>query len=595
MIVEPVSVEFSNFADVVPLDTATGTHEHLTWQLLNLLFDHGDRKPQGMNEEEFNRLQNRKRKEELSAFWQALVYDDAQQHLKQAATPEEKAIAHLSCNSIADACHVLLEGLDLRLATMIAQIGGDAAMRRDMTSQIEEWRRLDVLAEMDESIRALYELISGNCALSEGKIGAGRENRASSFKIGSHFKLDWRRAFGLRLWYGTMHDEPIELAVAQFADALRDGKEDVKPVPWFIEQKLDMGWNDPEKECREDVLWGILKLYASSKLDLPANIEEVLAPENVSGHPLNARLSFLLFQVFKSRWDDPDEDEERIVPMPTIRDSDDARSSFLSSTASTAESDIQAEEPLIELGDKLTLTYAASLHTPEHWTTAVWAYTHLSNSTMRAHYIRSLLNQFSHTYNLAESDTTFKYLAGPLQVPLTWMHAAAALEAKIKGDVLHQATHLIKASELEEAHEVLCRKVGPNSVISRDYDALRELLGGFLGTPPSSPTSELSHASHAFSKKKEPVPGWSQGGQIYFDYVELLDLTHQRVAYRDDEDLNEQINHLLLELQRALEAVKKDKWESVGLEERVALTEIAGTVADLTAKHKVCLLSLKTI
>jgi nuclear pore complex protein Nup98-Nup96 len=581
LMTDPAPVEFSDMAKAVALDTPRGIHEQHAWQLLSLLFDDADKIPDGVDAEHVQLH----RKEQLSEFWKVLVWDDAQKHVQQAASAEEKAIAHLSCNNVADACHSLLAGLDLRLATMVAQIGGDASMRQNLVTQIDEWRRLDVLSEMEDSHRALYELLSGNCAQSEGKNTSGRENKASTFGISVRFALDWRRAFGLRLWYGIMHDEPIEMAVAQFADAIRDGLELVKPVPWFSEAGEDMGWNDPDFEDREDLLWGILKLYASSKLELDANIEDVLAPENVSGHPLNARLAFQMFQLFKSRLDDESEPDERKVGMPTVRgqDADAHRSSFLSSTASQVDKDAQSALPLVELGDKLTLTYASSLHTRTHWTTAAWVYTHLSSHTMREHYLKSLVNQFISTYTLDDSDPTYTYLTRTLHVPSTWLHAAAALQAKTSGDALAQATHLIHADQLDEAHDVLCRKVGPDAIISRDYDPLRELMGGFLPTPTSSPSSTYSSAA---ARRKEPVKGWTQGGQIYFDYIELVDLTGQRSTFRVDPDLNARIAELVSKLAKALEGKARDM-EGVGVEERVAIREIAGVVAGLVAKQAV--------
>jgi len=569
---EPGSLEFSSMAKAVTIDTPAGAHEQQAWQLLSLLFDDPDSLPHGVEAEHANQY----KKEVLSEFWKQLVWDDAQRHVRDAASPEEKAIAYLSCNNIADACEALLEGMDLKLATMVAQIGGDAAMRQSLSAQIDEWRRMDVLSEMDDSYRAIYELLAGNCARSEGKNVSSRENKAATFGICSRFNLDWRRAFGLRLWYGITNDEPIQMAVAQFADAIRDGLEDVKPVPWFIEGEVDMGWNDPESEHREDLLWGILKLYACSKLDLPANIEDVLAPENVSGNPLNARLSFQLFQLFKSRKDDTQEVDARKVHMPTNRGSGETghRSSFMSSTASHFDKDEQAEDPLVELGDKITLTYAASLHTPQHWTTAIWVYSHLSSTAMREHYMKVFINQFSHTYSLDREadDPIYVYLTDKLRVPETWLHAAAALRAKTDGDALSQATHLIHAHELDEAHEVLCRKVGPEAIISRDFDPLRDLLGHFQ---PDAP------------RRKEPVQGWAQGGQIYFDYIELIDLTGQRTSYRVDEELNKRIQTLLARLQKALETAAKERLDGCGLEERVALMEIAGTVAGHVAKSQV--------
>ena len=583
LLTDPAPLEFSSMAKAVAIDTTAGAHEQHAWRLLSLLFDDAENIPADVDVNHRERY----KKEQLSDFWKGLVFGDAQRHAQEAATPEERAIAQLSCNNVAEACHALLEGLDLRLATMIAQIGGDVNMRQTMLTQIEEWRRLDMLAEMEDAHRALYELLSGNCAQADGKLGNGRENKAVTFNISSRFSLDWRRAFGLRLWYGTLVDEPIELAVAQFADAIRDGLEDVKPVPWFVRENADMGWTDPDATNREDLLWGILKLYAASKLDIPANVEDVLAPENVSGHPLNARLSFQLFQLFYSRHQDDKEEAARKVGLPTFRGDGegDFRRSFMSSTATVTNKDTQGADPLVELGDNLTLTYAASLHTQEHWTTAIWVYTHLSSAAMREHYIRGLVNLFAKSIDLTESDSTYAYLTNDLHVPATWLHSAAALQAKTEGDAVREATHLIKADELEEAHEVLCRKVGPDAIISRDYEPLRELMAGFV---PEELDDNASLASSTRGRiAQERVSGWAQGGQIYFDYIELLDHTGRRSTYRVDEELEQEIQHLLAKLQKALEIAARDRLEACGLEERVALMEIAGTVANLVAKNKV--------
>ncbi|KAF2277162.1 uncharacterized protein EI97DRAFT_432771 [Westerdykella ornata] len=586
IITEPDPLDFADMAKRVAIDTAAGQHELEVWQLLSILFDEVDEIPSETGTFSFQKYRDRFRKEKLSKFWESLVFRDAEKHAHSATTPEEKAFAYLTAHNVPDACHALLSGLDLRLATMVAQIGGDLAMRQDMASQIEEWRRLDVVSEMTEPIRALYELIAGNCAQSEGKQLEGRENKAKTFCISEEFGLDWRRAFGLRLWYGILADEPIELAVAQFADALRDGVETVKPKPWFVQEQVDIGWQDPQADSREDLLWGILKLYASAKLELPANVEDVLAPENVSGHPLNARLSFQLFQFFKSRLEDKNELWERRIGMPTVRHSDGLRRSFMSSTSSSAVKDGQSDKPLVDLGDKIAITYAASLHTPKYWTTAVFVYTHLSSASMREHYIRTLLCQYSNTYSITESDDTYTYLVQDLKIPAQWLHAAAALQAKTENDYLRQTVHLIKAGELEEAHEVLCRSVGPDSIISRDYDALRELLGEFVPTPVSSPVDEVSSTVSRGRHTREPVPGWSHGGQIYFDYIHLLDLTAHQSSYRVDKELNEEIGNLLFRLQNGLEVAARDRCERCGLEERVALMEIASVVANLVTKDK---------
>ena len=218
--------------------------------------------------------------------------------------------------------------------------------------------------------------------------------------------------------------------------------------------------------------------------------------------------------------------------------------------------------------------------------TATWVYMHLSSPAMREHYIRSLLAQYSSTYELSEADTKYQYLVHKLLIPREWLHAAVALQAKFQGDNLRQTMHLIKAGELNEAHEVLCRSVGPESIIARDYDALRELLGDFVQTPSNSPMEVDGPATNRRSSKrqKEPVPGWSRGGQIYFDYIHLLDLTKNLLSHRVDEEFRQDFHSSLFSLQAGLEGIARDKWSGYGLEERVALTEIAGAVAALVTK-----------
>ena len=476
-------------------------------------------------------------------------------------------------------------------------------MREDMAAQIDEWRRLDVLSEIDDSIRAIYELLTGNCGKCEGKLGDGRENKAADFQITSRFGLDWRRAFGLRLWYGTLTDEPIHMAVAQFADDLREGRELVKPVPWFVEHNVNMGWDDPAPETREDLLWGLLKLYAAQRLQVPANVEDILAPQNTSGNPLNARLSFQLLHLLRAR--EADDDDERRVHLPTARSSSTALSSFTSSMSSAAASPPSGTaDPLAALADALTLTYASTLHTPQHWPTALYAYTHLSTVGARSHHARALLALFAPAFDTAPTDPLFRALTTDLSVPLPWLHAAKALQARARGDRAGECAHLLEAGDVAAAHDVLCRAVAPAAVVARDYDALRELLGGFenpagsrvdggggggsgdmdvdiaISDAASVGTSGTGHGGSGGRAASE-VEGWAAGGGIYFDFMRLLDLENggADADAGNSAAVRREMAVLVKRLGRALASVAREGLEGRGLEERVALGEIAGVVA----------------
>ncbi|KAF2493492.1 hypothetical protein BU16DRAFT_619813 [Lophium mytilinum] len=583
---------FSTLAQLVTIDTEEGRHEQQAWQLASILFDDVDlpaKLTPGLTKADHI---HRIRKAKLSEFWESLVFDDTQMEVQEAESAEGKALAHLTAHNVVDACQTLVGGKDFRLATMVAQIGGGLQMRKDMQAQLEEWQRMDVVSEMEEPLRAIYELLAGNCTKIDGEQAQGNqgglENEASTFSISEHFRLDWRRAFGLRLWYGTLADEPLHLAVTQFAYDLREGREDVKPVPWFVENSLNMGWNDPTPESREDLLWGLLKLYSASyEKGVPANVEEIFSPQSTTGNPMNARLSFQLCQLFQARVDAAPANL-RISQLPISRSETGYSKSFMSSTSSAPSSD-QAPDPFAELADNIALTYASTLYTKEHWLKAVYVYTHLSSAANREHYIRSVISFFSSSFTTVDSDPTYNTLTKDLQIPKAWLHSAKALQAKSDGDSATECRELLAAGDLVTAHEVLCRAVAPAAIIARDYDTLRELLGDF-DSPPNSPanppanlrSSTLRVASASSSFKDEPVPGWRTGGLIYFDYIHLLDLEKSKHS----EAVHKEAVSIVVRLSGALEPMAGKQFDGRNLEERVALGEIAGAVANWGAEER---------
>ncbi|KAK1776788.1 nuclear protein 96-domain-containing protein [Copromyces sp. CBS 386.78] len=178
---------------------------------------------------------------ELPAFWKKLVAADTDRLLKEASTPEEKAIILLAGNRVSDACDQLIGGKDFRLATLVSSIGSQS---KDIKNQLDDWRDSNVLSEVSEPIRALYELLSGNACVCAGVKNAPIENRASSFTIAERFNLSWMQSFGLRLFYNSKTaDGEFDLAKAinSFQDDIEQDKE---PEP-------------------ESPLWTLLKTFAT--------------------------------------------------------------------------------------------------------------------------------------------------------------------------------------------------------------------------------------------------------------------------------------------------------------------------------------------
>ena len=517
------------FKDIAILVSPDSTYEKTVWELASILFDDQDPEDFGVPAAQGALFDHRIRKDRLISLWERLCEDSAKQAAGAARAAEERAVAHLSAHKVTEACDALVQGKDYRLAILVSQIGGDEIAREDMEAQIGAWRDLNVLSEMTEPIRTIYSLLAGNTCVCEGKKGPA-EDRARTFVISERFDLDWKRAFGLRLFYAILANEPIEAAVVKFANDLR-GDEGKKPTPWFVEdESVHTSWQDPNPSQREDILWGLLKLYAASKSALPTpSIAETFAPHNTTGNPLDTRLSFQLYHAL------------------TLR--------FPSAPASAP---FQA--------DDLAWTFATQLDSAGEWLWAMFALLHLSSRPQRQMAIQSLLAHHAADIHTEPANEHFRTLTQDLKVPADWIYEAKALFARsVEGDHVKEVGYLLQAGNWDEAHQILKTEVGPTAVIEEDWQKLQDIL-------------------NAFAPGKDSIQEWGLGGQVYEDYLCLISETETETVV-DEGERNDILARLLDALPTMVQGGK------VGFREMVAVQEISGVVGKeiLALKEQVCL------
>jgi nuclear pore complex protein Nup98-Nup96 len=455
------SFSFSDFVDNQASQNPAATHEKLVWQLASVLFDQ-IKVPKEL--EQFPNAANRLRKDKLSAFWQKLVDQATTQQISMARSAEEKAIAALSGHRIPDACAHLINGKDFHLATLVAQIGASESMKKDIREQLSDWQKSRVLSEFSQPIRALYEVLAGNVCVCEGSKGAPIEDRIESFVISKRFGLDWRQAFGMRLWYGILAGENIEVAVQKFADDLAQDLETSRPHAWYVEQKIPPLWEDEKLGEREDLLWGLLRLYTFPDSDL----EAIIRPENSQLSPLDARLSWQLSRTL------------------------------------TTYGGIGYSEDAADKSDEVTLSFASQLTSEGSWLEAIFVLLHLSSADARA---KSIQNHLAcHAGRIGSEDSeSFTVLTQDFKIPAPWIWEAKALYMRsVKKDPRGEVECLIRAGSFEEAHRTFAKDVAPKAVVERDYDNLHALLSGFRG-------------------KENIISEWRLGGEIYLDFLYLLD------------------------------------------------------------------------
>ncbi|KAK2591656.1 hypothetical protein QQS21_010641 [Conoideocrella luteorostrata] len=430
-------------------------NEKRVWELASILFDNIS----GANPGEPEDLT---RKQKLTRFWTELVEQASTSNIGLAGSSEEKAVASLAGHRIAEACKFLLDGRNFRLGTLVPLIGTSNAAKKDMKEQLKAWHDSKMLSEFPEAIRTIYELLSGNVCVCEGMKNVPVEDRMDSFVISKKFGLDWRQSFGLRLWYAISQHDSAALAILKFKDDIKQDKEDL-PRPWYHEQGLKPLWNDANEASRQDLLWGLLQLYADRNTDL----EAILRPENSQLSPLDMRLCWQLGQAL------------------------------------TSTGQVSFGQQGNEKADSTTVSYAAQLTAAGEWLEAVFVLLHLRNSTSRMKAIQEHLCR--HAGNIGpDTGSTFAVLTDKFQIPASWLWEALALYMRsVKQDASAEVHCLLRAGEFVEAHRVLVQQVAPHAVIERDYSTLSSLLSQFQG-------------------RAESISEWAHGGEIYSHFLSLV-------------------------------------------------------------------------
>lgn len=457
-------VSMKEFATEGSIKSPAGEHEKLVWELGSVLFDTLKSPAEVLTDPEAAR---RVRRENLSKFWERMLEDDTNKGISLARSGEEKALAALAGHRVAEACKHLMDSRNFRLATLVALIGNSDAVKKDMREQIREWQEANVLSEFSGPVRALYEMLSGNVCACEGRKGGPVENRMDSFVISRKFGLNWKQAFGLRLWYAASVEDGIVDAVEKYRDDVTQDKE-MPPITWFAEHGIHGIWNDQDADQRQDLLWGLLQLYSDDEADL----ESIIRPENSQLSPLDYRLCWQLGQAL------------------------------------TATGKITFGSRAEEKADAVTVSFAAQLTNEGSWLEAAFVLLHLSDPDARTKAIQEHLSRHAGQIGDEHSES-FRYLTDKLKMPVRWIwHAKALYMRSVKEDAASEVQCLLRAESFTEAHRTFIKEVAPVAIIEREYQALSTLLRQFDG-------------------RQSQVAEWNLGGEIYKAFLQLVDYEHR--------------------------------------------------------------------
>lgn len=440
------------------------------------------------------------------------------------------AILHLTAHKVGKACDLLLAEGNHRLCLLVARLdSADQHFMDDIKQQLDAWREQNVLSEITEEIRTVYEICAGNVTISKGKSGANvpPEDKASTFSISEKHNLSWLQCFSLGLFYGRGEKNNAD-SISRIEDAVRE-----------YQGRLDRSEETAQPE--DDPVWTMLRLYASQQPDTKKTVQIPSIPAELSG-------------------------------LSTVFDR-----GVLFTFANALTSNIAALKLDVEATDLLVLSLAHDLAAAHDIAGSAFVLLHLSNPVSRKEHVLSLLHTFAAHLTAPEegpsgSDSAlWKTLTTHLRLPATWLYGVKASFAASSAGGQNSASelrYLIRAEQWLQAHDCFVKRVAPAFVIDEDWLSLIDACRLF-GDDPS-----------------QHVSNWSIHGGLYNDFARLM----TNAIARQDSVKVATIRNRLVKLGKSgrdhstITTIKLGQLSRHELEEHVAIKEMANTLARMSVE-----------
>ncbi|KAI6148667.1 nuclear protein 96-domain-containing protein [Pisolithus tinctorius] len=498
---------FSSFTTVYPqTDTS---YEASLFRLGHALFDPFDLHftPE-ITVDIRNRIRSLRRKAALSVWLEEAVTSSVNADLNQASgDPESLIFALLTGHQIEKACETAIDCGLVKLATLISQAPGDFEFREDLREQLQIWREQRVDVHVNENTRKLYATLAGSMDILEG-------SKASSFERCSDVDplkgLDWKRTFGMYLWFAEPMDVPISQVYESYYRASQELPSRVAPPhPHYLEsrQGSNLPFNLP-RPLPTDALFSLIRLHAEPACSL----SQILNPLSFSPSPCDYSLPWHLYIV--------------ISRCMRVRDFSDRGSGERRSPDYDDESGrYEGHSPSADL---LASCYAHQLEQLGMLQEAVFVLLHLEGSAGREKAIKDLLCRSADKLD----DWMTSGIIGSLKIPLTWVNEAKALYAVYKGDIF-EAYQLYMASGLyQAAHDLAIAELAPEAAIQHDFELLISLF------------ERMS---------SQTIDGWYLKGKAYMDYARaMIRLRELHASLSDTDTLDEAEEQELENLARSI-------------------------------------------
>ncbi|KAG0304848.1 hypothetical protein BGZ98_004947 [Dissophora globulifera] len=379
-----------------------------------------------------------------------------------AMAPEETIFTMLLNNKRQKASVAAVRSKNLRLATLISQSGRGSRPLTGVEDQMVLYKTIGTDGRIPVSYLKVYALLCG-------QLGANIAPQGEPSRSVTH-GLDWRRTFGLYLWYSNTPGANLKEAVDAYTLGMAESKAVARPRPWYQQGQTQ---TDPS---HFDFLFQLIALRT-----IPSkSLEDVLHPLGMSPSGLDYRQSWLFYTILTQS----------------------LRISRFRSALSHA---------------KICQYFMFQLESLGLWEWAVFVALHLETAASREVAVRQILERHvdipaGQSGFSAERDPTpaemdhwasefekTSFLCKELRVPETWLWIARATRARYVGALNWEVFSLLKGGEHQQGHDLILSRLAPQFILHGDLSTLGFLLGKI---------------------DQNKVADWETGGAIYQKFLD---------------------------------------------------------------------------
>ena len=286
-------LDFSSFVSLYP--SSDQSYEQSLFRLGRALFDKIDlHLAPEITIDVRNRISAVRRKTALSTWLEEAVSHLVDADIKKHSPGDTAALVYtlLTGNRIEKACEVAMDNGYIKLATLMSQASGDFEFREDLKEQIQLWREQRIDVHIGESVRKIYALLAGFLDVVEGSRGSSLEQCPDIDPVKG---LDWKRTFGLHLWFSEPMDAPISQVFESYNRSRQESPSRVfPPLPPYYEpspaERLPFNIPTP---LPSDALFSLIRLHA----DPACSLSQALSPLSLGPSPSDYSLSWHLYII----------------------------------------------------------------------------------------------------------------------------------------------------------------------------------------------------------------------------------------------------------------------------------------------------------